>query len=63
MLALVIEKVTNLSYQDAMKRLFKPLGMTNTYVFDYEKDKSTLSHLIENFSMVELGLLRCDIRR
>jgi CubicO group peptidase (beta-lactamase class C family) len=37
MLALVIEKVTNLSYQDAMKNCFQTIRMTNTYVFDYEK--------------------------
>lgn len=42
MLALIIEKVTNLSYKEAMKRLiFKPLGMNDTYVFDYENDKET----------------------
>jgi CubicO group peptidase (beta-lactamase class C family) len=43
-------KKNNLSYQDAMRKIvFKPLGMTNTYVFDYEKDKSTATHLIEEF--------------
>lgn len=42
MLALVIEKVTNLSYKKAMERMiFKPLGMNHTYVFDYETDKNT----------------------
>jgi CubicO group peptidase (beta-lactamase class C family) len=41
-LALLIEKVTNLTYIEAMKQLiFEPLGMKNTYVFDYEKDKNT----------------------
>jgi CubicO group peptidase (beta-lactamase class C family) len=41
-LALLIEKVTNLTYKEAMKQLiFEPLGMQNTYVFDYEKDKNT----------------------
>jgi hypothetical protein len=44
------------------KIVFKPLGMTNTYVFDYEKDKSTATHLIEGI-YGKLGLLRCDIRR
>lgn len=42
MLALVIEKITGLSYKDAMKQIiFDPLGMKDTYVFDYEKDKKT----------------------
>ncbi|MFV8369657.1 serine hydrolase domain-containing protein [Flavobacterium sp. LB2R40] len=42
MLALIIEKITKLSYKEAMKQIiFKPLGMKNTYVFDYEKDKDT----------------------
>ena len=42
MLALIIEKITKLSYKDAMKQIiFEPLGMKNTYVFDYEKDKDT----------------------
>lgn len=44
MLALIIEKVTHLNYRDAMKKiLFEPLGMKNTYVFDYDKDRSTAS--------------------
>lgn len=42
MLALIIEKITKLSYKDAMKQIiFQPLGMKNTYVFDYEKDKDS----------------------
>ncbi|MBC5842086.1 beta-lactamase family protein [Flavobacterium sp. F-380] len=41
-LALVIEKVTKMSYKKAMDRMiFKPLSMKNTYVFDYETDKDT----------------------
>lgn len=40
MLALIIEKKTGLSYPAAMKRMiFDPLGMKNTFVLDYEKDK------------------------
>jgi CubicO group peptidase (beta-lactamase class C family) len=40
MLALVIEKITGLSYKEAMKQIiFKPLAMKDTYVFDYQKDK------------------------
>jgi CubicO group peptidase (beta-lactamase class C family) len=43
MLALVIEKVTKLPYQEAMNQIiFKPLGMKNTFVFDYEKDKAKI---------------------
>ena len=42
MLALIIEKITKLSYKDAMKKIiFQPLGMKNTYVFDYERDKDS----------------------
>ncbi len=42
MLALIIEKITKLSYEDAMKQIiFQPLGMKNTYVFDYERDKDS----------------------
>lgn len=44
MLALIIEKVTHMNYRDAMKKiLFDPLGMKNTYVFDYQKDRATAS--------------------
>jgi CubicO group peptidase (beta-lactamase class C family) len=43
-LALVIEKVTNMNYREAMKKMiFEPLGMKNTFVFDYEKDKNKSS--------------------
>jgi CubicO group peptidase (beta-lactamase class C family) len=42
MLALVIEKITCLSYKEAMSQMiFEPLEMKDTYVFDYEKDKKT----------------------
>ena len=41
-LALIIEKTTGLKYGAAMKRMiFDPLGMKDTYVFDYEKDRKT----------------------
>ncbi len=44
MLALVIEKLTGMNYRQAMKKvIFEPLGMKNTFVFDYEKDKATAS--------------------
>ncbi len=43
MLALIIEKITKLPYKDAMKQIiFEPLGMKNTFVFDYEKDKDRI---------------------
>ncbi len=43
MLALIIEKVTGLKYPEAMKEMiFKPLGMTNTYVCDFEKDRENI---------------------
>jgi CubicO group peptidase (beta-lactamase class C family) len=43
-LALIIEKATGLKYEKAMKELiFKPLGMKNTFVFDYFRDKDTVS--------------------
>ncbi|MFV8355820.1 serine hydrolase domain-containing protein [Flavobacterium sp. XS1P32] len=42
MLALIIEKITKLSYKDAMHQIiFQPLGMKNTYVFDYDRDKDS----------------------
>lgn len=42
MLALIIENITKMSYEESMKKIiFEPLGMKNTYVFDYERDKET----------------------
>lgn len=42
MLALIIEKITKQSYEDAMKKIiFEPLGMKNTYVFNYNRDNDT----------------------
>jgi CubicO group peptidase (beta-lactamase class C family) len=39
-LALIIEKVTGLSYKEAMKQMiFDPLEMNNSYVYDYDTDK------------------------
>jgi CubicO group peptidase (beta-lactamase class C family) len=59
MLALIIEKVTGLTYKEAMtKMVFKPLGMTNTFVFDYEKDKLTATPSYKrNFAKVNLDYL------
>jgi CubicO group peptidase (beta-lactamase class C family) len=43
-LALVIEKVTGISYPKAMKAMiFDPLGMTNTFVFDITKDREIIA--------------------
>ena len=43
-LALVIEKITKMDYRTAMKKLiFEPLGMKNTFVFDYKKGDKTIS--------------------
>jgi CubicO group peptidase (beta-lactamase class C family) len=43
MLALIIEKITAKSYKTAMtEMIFKPLGMKDTFVFDYEKDKDRI---------------------
>ena len=43
-LALIIEKISNLSYPEAMKiLLFEPLGMKNTFVFDYFTQKDNVS--------------------
>ena len=43
-LALIIEKATGLNYRRAMQELvFKPLEMTNTFVFDYDKDRETVT--------------------
>lgn len=59
MLALVIEKVTGMAYKDAMEKIiFKPLGMKDTYVFDYEKDKKTATPSYRgNFSLVNMDYL------
>ncbi|KUJ60637.1 penicillin-binding protein [Flavobacteriaceae bacterium CRH] len=43
MLALIIEKITGLTYKEAMSQMiFKPLGMTHTYVFDNDKDRKSI---------------------
>ncbi len=44
LLALIIEKVSGMRYHEAMNELlFKPLGMKNSFVFDYEKHHDTVS--------------------
>lgn len=43
-LALVIEKVTKMKYPDAMQEMiFKPLGMTNTFVYETSKHRGKVS--------------------
>ena len=42
MLALIIEKITGLTYPEAMQEMiFNPLGMTNTFVFEFDRDLET----------------------
>lgn len=56
MLALIIEKITGLTFKEAMKQIiFNPLGMKDTYVFDYEKDKKTAVPSYKGNKM-EIGL-------
>ena len=44
MLALIIEKSTGKKYSDAMKSMiFDPLGMTNSFVYDYAKNKNVIT--------------------
>lgn len=43
-LALLIERVTGMNYREAMQDLlFKPLGMKNTFVFNFQTDRDTVS--------------------
>jgi CubicO group peptidase (beta-lactamase class C family) len=56
MLALIIEKVTGLKYPEAMKEMiFKPLGMTNTFVFDINKDRDIIAPSYKG-NNVEIGI-------
>lgn len=60
MLALIIEKVTGLNYRDAMREIiFKPLGMSNTFVFDYDKDRKKIVPSYKG-NNVEIGLDHLD---
>ncbi len=48
LLALIIEKITGLKYTEAMDYMvFKPLGMTHTFVFDFKKDSAKVSKSYE----------------
>lgn len=56
MLALVIEKITGLTYAEAMQEMiFKPLGMKDTYVYDYDKHRKTAVPSYKG-NNVEIGL-------
>ena len=55
-LALIIEKVTNLSYREAMRQIiFEPLGMTHTFVLDFDKDKQKVAPSYKG-NKVEIGI-------
>ncbi len=42
-LALIVEKITGMKFPDAMKEMiFTPLGMKNTFVCDFEKDRENI---------------------
>jgi len=56
MLALVIEKVTGLKYPEAMKQMiFGPLGMTNTFVCEIDKDRDRIAPSYKGNNM-EIGV-------
>jgi CubicO group peptidase (beta-lactamase class C family) len=56
MLALIIEKVTKLSFQEAMRvMIFKPLGMQHTFVLDFDKDKKEVAPSYKA-NRVEIGI-------
>jgi len=56
MLALIIEKITGLTYPEAMKEMiFAPLGMTHTFVFDITKDKAIIAPSYKG-NNVEIGI-------
>ena len=55
-LALIIEKTTGLKYKEAMKRIiFEPLGMKNTFVMDYDKDRKKVVPSYKG-NRVEIGM-------
>ncbi|TBX67495.1 class A beta-lactamase-related serine hydrolase [Flavobacterium silvisoli] len=56
MLALIIEKITGLKYPEAMQEMiFKPLGMSHTFVFDITKDKGKIAPSYKG-NNVEIGI-------
>ena len=61
LLALIIEKVSGMRYHEAMDTLlFKPLGMKNTFVFDYEKHHDTVSQTYKS-SKLRLAFDHLDL--
>ncbi len=43
-LALIIEKITGMSYKDAMRKMiFVPFKMTHSFVFDYDTDRDSVA--------------------
>ena len=57
-LALIVEKATGLNFREAMKNIvFEPLGMKNTYVFDYKKHKDTCSQSYMNRKLYKFNYL------
>jgi CubicO group peptidase (beta-lactamase class C family) len=56
MLALVIEKITGLTYPEAMKEMiFDPLGMSNTFVFEIDTDRDKIAPSYKG-NNVEIGI-------
>ncbi len=56
MLALIIEKITGLSYKMAMKQIiFEPLGMKNTFAMDYDSDRRKVVPSYKG-NRVEIGM-------
>ncbi len=56
MLALIIEKVTKLSFREAMSQMiFKPLSMPHTFVLDFDKDKHNVAPSYKG-NRVEIGI-------
>lgn len=56
MLALIVEKVTKLSFREALNKIiFKPLDMTNTFVLDFDNDKKKVAPSYKG-NKVEIGI-------
>jgi CubicO group peptidase (beta-lactamase class C family) len=54
-LALIVEKVTGLKFPEAMKEMiFTPLGMNNTYVCEFDKDRNNITPSYKG-NNVEIG--------
>lgn len=56
MLALIVENVTKLSFREAISQMiFEPLGMKNTFVLDFDKDKKNVVPSYKG-NRVEIGI-------